>query len=85
MFSGYANRVLRVDLTNEECESQPLREDWVANYIGGKGLAARYLYDLLPKGVDPLSPRNVLIFMTGPLTGQLSDRLVKQPGKFGNY
>ena len=72
---AYANRILRVDLTNEKCESQPLKEEWVGDYIGGKGLAARYLYDLLPKGVDPLSPRNVLVFMTGPLTGTIASTM----------
>jgi len=52
-----------------------LKEDWVRDYIGGKGLAARYLYDLLPKGVDPLSPENVLILMTGPLTGTIASTM----------
>jgi aldehyde:ferredoxin oxidoreductase len=50
-------------------------QEWVRDYIGGKGLAARYLYDLLPKGVDPLSPRNVLVFMTGPLTGTIASTM----------
>ena len=32
-------------------------------------LAAKYLYDNLPAGTDPLSSENILIFTTGPLTG----------------
>ena len=75
MSSSYANRLLRVDLTSGKCVTEALREDWVEKYIGGKGLAARYLYDLLPKEVDPFSPRNVLIFMTGPLTGTIASTM----------
>ena len=30
------------------------------------------LYDLLPPKTDPLSPENVLIFLTGPLTGSMA-------------
>jgi aldehyde:ferredoxin oxidoreductase len=38
-------------------------------YIGGKGLGARLLYDNLNAGVDPLSAENIILFMTGPLSG----------------
>jgi aldehyde:ferredoxin oxidoreductase len=62
-------------LTHGKCDTEPPRRDWVDGYIGGKGLAARYLYDLLPIGVDPLSPENVLIFMTGPLTGTIASTM----------
>ncbi|MFI5449393.1 MAG: aldehyde ferredoxin oxidoreductase family protein [Candidatus Bathyarchaeia archaeon] len=75
MSSSYANQLLRVDLTNGKCDTESPRKDWLEKYIGGKGLAARYLYDLLPKVVDPLSPENVLIFMTGPLTGTIASTM----------
>ena len=38
-------------------------------FIGGRGLGARLLWDLVGPEVDPLSPENVLIFTNGPLTG----------------
>ncbi|HDM92589.1 MAG TPA: aldehyde ferredoxin oxidoreductase, partial [Candidatus Korarchaeota archaeon] len=41
----------------------------LARYIGGRGAASALLYSLLEPGLDPLSPCNVLIFATGPLTG----------------
>jgi aldehyde:ferredoxin oxidoreductase len=40
------------------------------DFIGGRGYATKVLYDELPKGVDPLSPGNKLIFANGPLTGK---------------
>ncbi|OLS32260.1 MAG: hypothetical protein HeimAB125_10820, partial [Candidatus Heimdallarchaeota archaeon AB_125] len=38
-------------------------------FIGGKGLGAKILYDELKPGIDPLGPENIILFMTGPLTG----------------
>jgi aldehyde:ferredoxin oxidoreductase len=38
-------------------------------FIGGRGLASKILYDELDPQVDPISPKNKLIFATGPLTG----------------
>jgi aldehyde:ferredoxin oxidoreductase len=66
---GYQNRVLRVDLGEETTRVEPLNMDWAKDYIGGKGLGIKYLYEELAPGTDPLSPQNKLILMTGPLTG----------------
>lgn len=41
----------------------------MAAFVGGKGLAAHYLATELPPDADPLGPENVLIFMTGPVSG----------------
>ena len=62
-------RVLRVDLSEREAWVEELDWELVANYVGGRGLAAKLLYDALGPGEDPLSPRNPLILATGPLTG----------------
>jgi len=69
MLYSYAGRLLVVDMTTGQIEKQPLNEDYARRYVGGRGLGARYLYDLLEPGVDPLSPGNVIIAMTGPFTG----------------
>jgi aldehyde:ferredoxin oxidoreductase len=62
-------RLLRVDLTSGRFAVENIRPDWLHDYLGGRGLAARYLYEELDARVDPLSPANKLIFATGPLTG----------------
>jgi len=66
---GYMNRLLTVDLTTGYREVIPLSPEYVRDYIGGRGLGARYLYDLLQPETDPLSPENVALLMTGPFTG----------------
>ncbi|WP_435098092.1 aldehyde ferredoxin oxidoreductase family protein [Halorubrum sp. N11] len=65
-----SDRMLRVDLSAERVRSEPVPEEWLARYVGGKGLGARYLYEMAP-GIDPSSPANRLAFVVGPLTGYL--------------
>lgn len=66
---GWTGRLLRVNLTDGTHKVEDIREDWRHEYVGGRGLAARYLYEELDAKVDPLAPENKLIFATGPLTG----------------
>jgi aldehyde:ferredoxin oxidoreductase len=72
MDNAFMGNILRVNLTTGEILAEELRWDWVDHFIGGAGLATRYLYDELPQGADPLGAENPLIFMTGPLTGTAS-------------
>jgi len=39
------------------------------NFLGGRGFAAKILWDELRPGTDALSPKNKLVFAAGPLTG----------------
>ena len=66
---GYVGKILKVDLTNSKVTEVDLREDYVDLFLGGIGLAARILFDEVDPRVDPFSPENALVFMTGPLTG----------------
>ena len=66
---GYMGQILRVDLTNGKVSEEALKEDDCKMFLGGSGLATKYLFEEVPKGADPLGPDNRLIFMTGPLTG----------------
>ena len=66
---GVAGRLLDVDLTTGKSTDYPVSDDTIKKYLGGRGLGARLLYDLVPANTDPFSPENVLMFLTGPLTG----------------
>ncbi|MCL2276824.1 MAG: aldehyde ferredoxin oxidoreductase family protein [Treponema sp.] len=59
----------KIDLTSGKIKEYPISWDYYKNYIGGKSLAARLLYDLMPRGLDPLDPAAVIIINTGPLNG----------------
>ncbi len=65
---GWAGKILDVNLSDKSIKSYPLDMDMAHQYIGGRGLGARLLWDLVGSEVEPLSPENVLIFATGPLT-----------------
>ena len=67
--NGYMGKILRVDLNTETLWDEPLDEDDACAFVGGSGLAARLIYDMVDAGTDPLGPDNPLIFMTGPLVG----------------
>lgn len=67
--TGWTGKLLRVNLTTASCTVEEIPEEWRHEYIGGRGLADRYLYEELDPTVDPLAPENKLIFATGPLTG----------------
>lgn len=66
---GYVGKLLRVNLTTGQISDEPLNETWAMQYIGGSGLAARYLYDLVDQSTIPLGLENPLIMMAAPLTG----------------
>jgi len=66
---GYMGKILRVDLAESKISEEALSENACKMFLGGSGLATKYLFDEVPKGADPLGPDNELIFMTGPLTG----------------
>ena len=63
------DRILRVDLSAGRVTSSEIPDRWLENYVGGKGVGARYLYEELEPGTDPEAPANILLFMVGPLTG----------------
>ncbi len=65
----FVGRVLQVDLASGDVERWEVGSETCIAYIGGRGLGARLLLDLLPPETNPLSPENVLMFVTGPLTG----------------
>ena len=65
---GYANRIARVDLTQQKVDYGEPNEDDLKKYIGGRGLGVKYVLDNGPK-VEPFSEENILCFMLGPLVG----------------
>ncbi|MET1125049.1 MAG: aldehyde ferredoxin oxidoreductase family protein [Archaeoglobaceae archaeon] len=66
---GYCGRILRVNLSDGSVSTFVPEESDLRMFIGGAGLAAKLHYEMGTYAVDPLSPQNVLVLMTGPLTG----------------
>ncbi|MCK4490831.1 MAG: hypothetical protein KAU23_11245, partial [Anaerolineales bacterium] len=60
---------LHIDLSTGLIEEKDIDPALARDFIGGSGLTARLLYDLIDQNTDPLGPENPLLFMTGPLVG----------------
>jgi aldehyde:ferredoxin oxidoreductase len=67
--AGWSEKVLDIDLSTQTYKTYPLDMEMARLFVGGRGLGARLLWDLVGPEVDPLAPENVLIFTNGPLTG----------------
>jgi aldehyde:ferredoxin oxidoreductase len=76
---GYADNVLRVNLTEGTWSNERLDPAVARLLLGGKGIGAYYLYKNSEPLVDPLSPENPFIFVVGPLTGTTAPTA----GRFG--
>lgn len=77
MLGGYTNQVAWIDLTKGQVEYKGIDEEDARNYIGGRGLGVKYVFENGPQ-VESLSPDNILCVMVGPLTGtrvRMSGRL----------
>lgn len=68
-FGGYTGKFLDVDLTNQKIEVKEINKKWAEEFIGGKGLGLKILFESIPAKIDPFDPKVPLLFMTGPLTG----------------
>ncbi|MDI6830323.1 MAG: aldehyde ferredoxin oxidoreductase family protein [Actinomycetota bacterium] len=66
---GNWGRLLAVDLDTGETADWSVDEKLYRDFLGGSGLAARLFFALGGHAADPLSPDNLLFFMTGPLSG----------------
>ena len=69
---GYAGKFLEANLSAERIKEVRFEQDVLRRYIGGRGLATKILWDRLGdrwETIDPLGPENILLVLTGPLTG----------------
>ena len=67
---GYMGKILRVDMTTGELTDLNLPEEpQLRKYWGGQLFAEYVLLNELPLDLDPYDARNIIVGMTGPITG----------------
>src|SRR5919106_3178612 len=67
---GYMGKILRADLTTEKfTDLNAPEEPHLRKYWGGQLFAEYVLLNELPLDIDPFDARNVIVGMTGPVTG----------------
>ncbi len=69
MSQEYSQLILHVDLSTKELWREEIDSEIIAKYLGGRGIAAKLLWDGVKKGTDPLGSDNLLILAAGTLTG----------------
>lgn len=65
---GYANRILRINLSDMSIRAQE-SSAYLPEFLGGRGLGAKLAWDEYPEPVEPFDPANPLMFLPGALTG----------------
>lgn len=65
--NGWTGKMLRVNLTTGATSIESSEKYF--DYIGGKGMANRILYDEVPAGTKPLDEASKVIFAAGPNCG----------------
>ncbi|PHS35127.1 MAG: aldehyde:ferredoxin oxidoreductase [Alkaliphilus sp.] len=78
---GFHNKLLRIDLTKKSYKVEKIDDEVFRKFLGGKGLGSYLLLKENPKGVDPLSPENKLLFVTG----SLSDTKMQGSSRYGVF
>jgi aldehyde:ferredoxin oxidoreductase len=68
---GYAGKILRINLTSGRVSEQRVVPDLIEKYLGGNGFGAKILFDEIEENIDPLGPKNKVIFATGPFVGTM--------------
>lgn len=66
---GWKGKILRADLSEGNINIEDMPTYLMEDYIGGRGMGIRILFDEIDPEIDGLSPDNMLIFSTGPVTG----------------
>lgn len=69
---SYSGKILFVDLSKKKVRKEALKPAFAKKYVGGKGFGAKFLLDHLNPKTNPLSPDNLLMYITGPLTATLA-------------
>ncbi len=70
-YKGYAGHYIEVDLTKGEIHKKEMEKEWARLYLGGSGVSSKILWERTTAETDPLSPDNVVVVGTGPLTGAM--------------
>jgi len=61
--------ILDINLTTRQIKKIKLPDEDIKNFMGGRGLAMKILYDRIKPGQDPFSEDTPLIFMPGTFSG----------------
>ncbi|MCX7965978.1 MAG: aldehyde ferredoxin oxidoreductase family protein [Syntrophorhabdaceae bacterium] len=65
--NGFFNKILIIDLTEKTFFTDDIPDEIFEKYLGGKGFGAYLMHTLNGLNINPLSPENHVIVLTGPI------------------
>ena len=66
---GHNRKIIRVDLDSLSCSVEIPDAATLRDFLGGRGLGIKTLFDEVDPQTNPLGPGNKMIIAAGPLTG----------------
>ncbi len=66
---GYAGKMLFINLSTNSVEEKELSREMTELFLGGYGIGAKVLYDMMPAGCDVFGEDSMIGFTVGPCTG----------------
>ncbi|MDQ1279873.1 MAG: Aldehyde ferredoxin oxidoreductase [Thermoproteota archaeon] len=81
---GYTGKIAWANLTTGNITMESPSDEILKKYVGGRGLAVKILWDRFGKrwrSLDPLGPENLLLTLSGPVTGYIPGMRVCVSGK----
>lgn len=81
---GFTGKFVEVDLSSSKVRVVDVSEELYKKFLGGRGLGSWLLWERLGRRwdeVDPLSPENLLVILTGPMTGYIAGVRLAVTGK----
>jgi aldehyde:ferredoxin oxidoreductase len=84
MGNGYAGKFLEVDLSKEKIKDTKYSDKFLKTWIGGRSLSSKILWDRLGDrwaDIDPFGSENILLILTGPMTGYYPGMRICVSGK----
>jgi aldehyde:ferredoxin oxidoreductase len=65
---GHHGKILKVNLSTATIVEESYDETVARLFLGGNGLAAKLIFEMVPPDADPLGPQNTVVFTVGPIT-----------------
>jgi len=66
-FHGWVGRIAKIDLTEGKAQIEALDREVVQQYLGGRGINIKILFDQLKPNTSAFGPENIIVFSAGPL------------------
>lgn len=66
---GWMGKILKINLSERKVEPIQIDDELKRKYVGGRGMGVKLYTQMCCATTDPLGEQNVIIFLTGPVTG----------------